>query len=123
MPKRRILLNKEEEEEEIDVETYLRSLDLEDFKNCNDTREIMIYEHFDNFEKKLKPLLVNIYSKYNLSFRENNLFGKDWDNELGESFADLIYNYISVNYDPSIFYDCPALATELLSNIDKKLIK
>jgi hypothetical protein len=117
-------LNKEEStDEEMDVETYLRSLDLEDFKNCNDTREIMICEHYDNFEKKLKPLLVNIYSNYNYSFRENNLFGKDWDNELGESFAALIYNYISINYDVSIFYDCPNLAIELLSNKEKKFIK
>ena len=106
MPKRRVYLNKDESsDEECDFETYLRTLDLEDFINCDDTKQIMICEHYDKFEKILKPQLANLYSRYNFSFRENNFFGKDWDNELGEEFASLIYNYISIDYDVTIFND------------------
>ena len=52
-------------------------------------------------------LLTNLYV---------NLFGKDWNNEEGNSFANLIYNYISVKYDLELFYECPALAIELLES-------
>ena len=120
MPKRTTMKNEEySSDEEFDPEKYLRSLDLEDFINCDDTKQIMICEHYDKFEKILKPQLANLYSRYNFSFRENNFFGKDWDNELGEEFASLIYNYISIDYDVTIFYDCPSLAVELLSIKDK----
>tara|TARA_B100001287_G_scaffold271938_1_gene272924 strand:- start:670 stop:1038 length:369 start_codon:yes stop_codon:yes gene_type:complete len=106
-------------EEEWDPVKELKKLNLEDFLNCDDTREILISEHYYNFEKKLKYKLADLYSNFNLSFRDENLFGKDWDNELGESFAELIYNFISINYDINLFYDCPALAIELLSKKNK----
>jgi hypothetical protein len=106
-------------EEEWDPVKELKKLNLEDFLNCDDTREILISEHYFNFERKLKYKLADLYSNFNLSFRDENLFGKDWDNELGESFAELIYNFISINYDINLFYDCPALAIELLSKKNK----
>ena len=106
-------------EEEWDPVKELKKLNLEDFLNCDDTREILISEHYYNFERKLKYKLADLYSNFNLSFRDENLFGKDWDNELGESFAELIYNFISINYDINLFYDCPALAIELLSKKNK----
>lgn len=116
MPKRETLKNDEySSDEEFDPEKYLRSLDLADFINCDDTREIMINEHRYNFERKLIHKLADIYSKFNYCFRDENLFGKDWDNELGEQFAEMIFNYISINYDVTLFYDCPPLAIELLS--------
>ena len=106
-------------EEEWDPVRELKKLNLEDFLNCDDTREILISEHYYNFERKLKYKLADLYSNFNFSFRDENLFGKDWDNELGESFAELIYNFISINYDINLFYDCPALAIELLSKKNK----
>ena len=89
--------------------------------NCDDTREILISEHYYNFERKLKYKLADLYSNFNFSFRDENLFGKDWDNELGEIYSKYIYNYISINYDINLFYDCPALAIELLSKKTNKL--
>ena len=106
-------------EEEWDPVKELKKLNLEDFLNCDDTREILISEHYYNFERKLTYKLADLYSNFNFSFRDENLFGKDWDNELGESFAELIYNFISINYDINLFYDCPALAIELLSKKNK----
>tara|TARA_Y100001936_G_scaffold232233_1_gene256982 strand:+ start:599 stop:961 length:363 start_codon:yes stop_codon:yes gene_type:complete len=120
MPKRETLRKDEEEDdEEMDPVEYLKTLNLEDFLECNQTREIMLCEHYDAFESKLKHKLVNVYNEFNLAFREEGLFGKDWENEQGESFAELIFNYISVKYDISLFYECPSLASALLNKKNK----
>ena len=102
-----------EEEEEEDPVKYLQSLDLEDFTGCRSTQEILLCEHRDNFEKKLMRDLEFIYEKYNLGFRDEKFFGKDWENVLGEAFANIIYNCIAQKYDLSLFYDCPSLAKDL----------
>jgi hypothetical protein len=116
MPKRNFKHKENEiQEEDWDPVKELKELDLEDFLKCKDTREILICEHYDNFERKLKYKLAYLYEKYNLNFRNDKFFGKDWDNELGESFAEMIYNFISIKYDLTLFYDCPTLAIELLS--------
>tara|TARA_B100001093_G_scaffold506075_2_gene564398 strand:+ start:5201 stop:5557 length:357 start_codon:yes stop_codon:yes gene_type:complete len=115
MPKRETLRNEQEEEEELGPVEYLKTLNLEDFLECDETREIMLAEHCDAFECKLKQKLVNVYNEFNLAFREEGLFGKDWENEQGDSFAELIFNYISVKYDLTLFYECPGLATALLN--------
>ena len=94
MPKRSFKNKEEEIEEEWDPVKELKKLNLEDFLNCEDTREILISEHYDNFEKKLKYKLAYLYEKYNCSFRNEDFFGKDWDNELGESVGELIYKVI-----------------------------
>jgi hypothetical protein len=120
MPKKSTFRNDVfEEEKKVDPVTYLRTLSLEDFLKCDNTREILLCEHYDNFEKTLKPKLEFLYKKYNLNYRNNNLFGKDWDNVSSDCFADMIFNYISVKYDLSLFYDCPHLATDLLCKVDK----
>ena len=118
MPKRTTLKKdySSNDEENWDPVEILKSLNLEDFLNCEDTKQILINEHYNNFEKKLKPQLENLYEKYNFMYRNDKLFGKDWDNEEGNSFANLIYNYISVKYDLELFYECPALAIELLES-------
>jgi len=104
------------DEENWDPVEILKSLNLEDFLNCKDTKQILISEHYNNFEKVLKPQLENLYQKYNFIYRNDKLFGKDWNNEEGNTFANLIYNYISVKYDLELFYECPALAIELLES-------
>jgi len=118
MPKRTTLKKdySSNDEENWDPVEILKSLNLEDFLNCQDTKQILINEHYNNFEKVLKPQLENLYEKYNFMYRNDKLFGKDWDNEEGNSFANLIYNYISVKYDLELFYECPALAIELLES-------
>jgi len=118
MPKRTTLKKdySSNDEENWDPVEILKSLNLEDFLNCQDTKQILINEHYNTFEKVLKPQLENLYEKYNFMYRNDKLFGKDWDNEEGNSFANLIYNYISVKYDLELFYECPALAIELLES-------
>ena len=122
MPKLKDYLKKKEAErwEEFDPIKYLKSLDLEDILKCEDTNNILITEHYENFEKKLQPKLEYLYEKYNWQFRDNNLFGKDWDNILGESFAMMIYNYINIKYDLEIFYECPSLAVNLFEDTKYK---
>ena len=69
MPKRETLRKDEEEDEkEMDPVEYLKTLNLEDFLECDETRDIMLAEHYDAFECKLKQKLVNVYKKYNTSF-------------------------------------------------------
>jgi hypothetical protein len=119
MPKRITFKNDKFVEEKLDPEKYLRTLSLEDFLDCDNTRDILLLEHYDNFEKYLKSKLEYLYKKYNLNFRNNNFFGKDWDNVSGDCFADMIFNHLSVKYDLSLFYECPELAADLLCNNDK----
>ena len=45
------------EDENIDPVDYLKSLDLEDFLNNKTTKDILIIEHYNNFQSKLKPTL------------------------------------------------------------------
>ena len=101
------------EDDNINPVDYLKSLDLEVFLNNKTTNEILLIEHHNNFQYKLKHSLKNIYEKYNISFRDNLIFGKDWDNKDGEIFSEVIYNHISINYNLNIFYDSPELAKEL----------
>ena len=61
--------NIDSEDENIDPVDYLKSLDLEDFLNNKTTKDILIIEHYNNFQSKLKPTLKNIYETYNLSLR------------------------------------------------------
>jgi hypothetical protein len=113
MPSIKKKLEKEHIEEKIDPVKYLQSLDLEAFTNCDTTREILLYEHRDNFEKILMHNLEYIYETYNVGFRDEKFFGKDWKKKKGEAFANMIYNCIAQKHDLSLFYRCPSLASEL----------
>lgn len=100
-------------ENDINPVDYLKSLDLEVFLNNKTTSEILFIKHYENFQNNLKHTLKNIYERNNVSFRDNLVFGKDWDNKEGEIFSEVVYNHISINYDLTIFYDSPGLAKEL----------
>ncbi len=100
-------------DDDINPVDYLKSLDLEVFLNNKTTSEILLIKHYENFQNNLKHILKNIYEKNNVSFRDNLVFGKDWDNKEGEIFSEVVYNHISINYDLTIFYDSPGLAKEL----------
>lgn len=100
-------------DDDINPVDYLKSLDLEAFLNNKTTSEILLIKHYENFQNNLKHILKNIYEKNNVSFRDNLVFGKDWDNKEGEIFSEVVYNHISINYDLTIFYDSPGLAKEL----------
>tara|TARA_B100000902_G_C26965529_1_gene742689 strand:- start:322 stop:702 length:381 start_codon:yes stop_codon:yes gene_type:complete len=100
-------------EDDINPVDYLKSLDLEVFLNNKTTSEILLIKHYENFQNNLKHILKNIYERNNVSFRDNLVFGKDWDNKEGEIFSEVVYNHISINYDLTIFYDSPGLAKEL----------
>jgi hypothetical protein len=92
---------------------YLKSLDLEHFLNCLSTKEILLENHEYNYESILENKLKQIYSRYNIAFRDESLFSKDYENNQQNSFAFLIYNFIAVKYDLNIFYDNHHLAKDL----------
>ena len=104
-----------ESDNEISALDYLKSLDLEDFLNCKKTHDIMVDEHFFKYEKILEPRLIDIYEKFNEQHQDIScLFGKDLDATMSHAFASMIYDHIAINYDVSIFYDCPELASCLI---------
>lgn len=102
-------------EEDVDPVEYLQSLNLEDFLKCDNTHNIIIENHHNTYEMLLKYKIENLYKTYNTGFRDNELFGKDWENKLAESFSHLVYNFIALKPDLTIFYDNPTLAIDLLS--------
>lgn len=102
------------EKEEFDPIDYLKSLDLKDFTNCQNTNNILIENHQLEYEYLIKNKIEDLYKKYNTSFRDIKLFGKDWDNEQAESLSHLVYNFISVKYDLNIFFQNPNLAIDLI---------
>ena len=61
--------NIDSEDENIDPVDYLKSLDLEDFLNNKTTKDILIIEHYNNFQSKLKPTL-KIYMKLTIFLLE-----------------------------------------------------
>ena len=107
-------LEEEKEQEEFDPVEHLKSLDLEQFTNCKNTNDILIENHQIEYEYLIKNKIEYLYKKYNTSFRDINLFGKDWENEKAESLSHLVYNFISVKYDLNIFFENPALAIDLI---------
>lgn len=103
------------EQEEITPEEYLRSLNIEDFMTCESTKNILIEEHYNKFDRFLEKRLIDIYEKYNEQYQDVNcLFKNDLDAIDSHAFASMIYNFISLDVDLNIFYDCPELAKDLL---------
>ena len=99
--------------EEFDPVDYLKTLPLEDFLNNENTKNILLEDNQYNFDKILKHKIEYLYKKYNTGFRDNNLFGKDWNNQSAESFSHLISNFISLKPNLNIFYENPELASDL----------
>ncbi len=103
------------EQEEITPEEYLRKLKVEDFMNCESTKNILIEEHYNKFNRFLEKRLIDIYERYTEQYQDVHcLFKNDLDAIDSHAFASMIYNFIALNLDLSIFYDCPELAKELL---------
>ena len=100
---------------EFDPVKFLKSLTIDHFLACKETRNILINEHYWKFESKLKPILIDLYCRYNsycIDF--TSMFGKDPHIFYRECFADIIYDkYIEKDYDLSIFYNNPELAMPL----------
>ena len=103
------------ESEEVDDVGYLKKLSLDDFLACESTKNILIEEHYNNFERYLEKRLINIYETFNKQYQDVHcLFKNDLDAIDSHAFASMIYSFISVNYDLELFYECPELAKDLL---------
>lgn len=105
----------DEESEKKDPVEYLKKLKLNDFISCNSTNTILIEEHYNKFETILEEKLINIYETYNKQYQDANcLFKNDLDAIDSHAFASMIYNFIAIDYNLDIFYQCPELAKDLL---------
>lgn len=98
------------EEDNRTMEEIVKSVPLEEFLACKDTREILVSEAYWKFEAKTKYKLVKIYEEFNNAFGNDVIFIKDWKNELGEVIADIVYEHTADKFDLSIFHNCPELA-------------
>ena len=72
--------------------------------------------------KKTKYKLAKIYEEYNNAFGNDTIFKKDWNNELGELIADIVYEFTADNFDITIFHACPELPHLYLSKKIKLII-
>ena len=118
--KKRDVSENNNENDEFNPVEFLKSLSVDDFLSCKETKDILIAEHFWKFEKELKPILVDLYCEYNSQFIDSNcLFGKDPNMLYADYFAELIYEHIDKEYVLSIFYYNPELAEPLFELYNK----
>ena len=97
-------------------EEYLKNLDIQDFLNCDETRDILQQECYYDFEQKIKPALERLFQSYAKNFNCNIFLSNDQDGEKNSDiFSEIVYDNMSNNYDLTLFYDCPSLAKKLLS--------
>lgn len=100
---------------EITKEDYLKSLDVEDFLNCNTTRRILMDEHYFEFERSLKIKLKRLFEKYARYYNCKDFLWKDEEGKNNSDiFSEIVYDNIVKNYDISLFYENIDLAKDLL---------
>ena len=104
-----------EVEEYITKEDYLKNLDLQDFLNCSETKEILETEAYNKFERGLKHSLMYLFSNVAKSYSSDVFLKNDYLGDKNKDiFSELVYNSITPNYNLQIFYDDPDLAKQLL---------
>ena len=97
-------------------EEYLKNLDMQDFLNCDETRDILQQECYYDFELRIKSALERLFQRYAKNFNCNIFLNNDPDGEKNSDlFSEIVYDNMSNNYDLTLFYDCPSLAKKLLS--------
>ena len=103
------------DEEIMTPEEYLKNLDLEDFLNNKETREILEQDCYNDFDRYLKPKLLRLFEKYASRYSCKDFLKNDPEGtKNSDIFSEMIYDNISRNYDKTIFHDCPSLAKSLL---------
>ena len=97
-------------------EEYLKNLDMQDFLNCDETRDILQQESYYEFELTIKPALERLFQRYAKNFNCNIFLSNDPDGKKNSDiFSEIVYDNMSNNYDLTLFYDCPSLAKKLLA--------
>jgi len=108
-------MESEYEEEFITKEEYLKNLELQDFLNCDDTRNILEFEFYNNFELGLKNSLKRLFEIKAKTYSCDAFLYNDFTGEKNSDiFSEIIYEYINKKYDLTIFYNNPNLAEKLL---------
>lgn len=104
-----------EGQEYITEEEYLKNLDLQDFLNCSETKEILDTEAYNKFERGLKYSLMHLFTNVAKSYSSDIFLKNDYLGDKNKDiFSELVYNSITPNYNLQIFYDDPDLAKQLL---------
>lgn len=102
-------------EEIISDVDYLKNLDIQDFLNCDETRDILREEEYKLFETNIKPSLIQLFKYYAKEYTSDVFLYNDPDGEKnGTIFADIVNNFLSDKHDLTIFYENTYLAKKLL---------
>ena len=109
-------MESEYEEEFITKEEYLKNLDLQDFLNCEETKDILEMEFYNKFELGLKQSLMRLFENCAKSYSSDSFLFNDYTGEKNSDiFSEIVYKFIIKKYDLTIFYDNPELAKKLLN--------
>ena len=120
MPKRSLNLHEnivESESEEENIE-----ITLEEYMSVPQTRDIIINQHYFDFEEHLYDTLTCLYRKHAyLCSDETYLKDMEMFNDL--DFFNFIYQHIYKNYDNDFIKDNSLLENTFLDNIPNEEIK
>ena len=109
-----ILLNEYEKK----VKTLKEEYDLDDYLNYKETRDILTFEHYNRYVKKVGEKIEKYVSKYIMDNMCDGYLDKGGDKLVGY-IMNMVYERIEKEYDLNIFYNCPELATGLVMKRDK----
>ena len=101
-----------EEDKDMDIVDFLKTLTLEDFLNYPKTRDYLEEQHYLEFDYLPREKLKYMYKKMcsNAQAYFPGVLEKDYEMNEDESFVHLIFNNINLKTDITIFQDCPELA-------------
>lgn len=95
---------------------YLKQLyTLEDFLRCEETRQLLLNEHTNNFYAEFSPKVIAFFTNLVKIEQEEttSMFTKDKSKAMGE-LMNLLFKHIAPKYDLTLFYKNPHLANPLL---------
>ena len=99
------------------VNILKRDFTLNDFLNDDICKDILD----SNFNDKLEVLqdkIIYFYKKYVEYNCDNIMLRKDRSHMMGYALLNIIYKYISKDYDITIFYENPNLVNHLLEKYE-----
>jgi hypothetical protein len=124
MPKRSLNLHESvEESEESDKEEI--DLTLDDYMENSKTKDIIINQHYFDFEEKMFDILTTIYRRHAYLFSDDSYL-KDKEMFNDHLFFNFIYNNIYKDYNNDFVIDNEMLQNTILKdygNFEKKRIE
>jgi hypothetical protein len=108
----------EQEDEPIsDNEEEIIEINIDDYMNHPKTREIIINQHFFDFEEKIGEQLKTIYRKH-AYIMSDEIYLNDKEMLYDNIFMNFIYQHIVKDYDNDFIKDNSLLENTFYNNLD-----